>query len=126
MSSDSMNAARAKHNQKIKRYGVTFYKEKELPLLLKNCKKAGFKVEDVNKYMKDIALNGKIIIKKAPVKEMEDAKKILFQLRKWGSNFNQLTRIANTRRTDPLHENILNEIKTAKEYISKVERLYKL
>lgn len=112
-----------KYEQKRKAINVRFLLNTEYKQLLKQAEKAGYSTKNLSKYIKEISLKGKIVVKKADLKDVETAKEIIFQLRKTGVNLNQLTKLANTKKDDNLTTLLIKELKEIKEKVSKIEQI---
>lgn len=122
------NEIRQKYEKKMVRKQVRFLKDTEYIQLVKRAKECGYKEKGVNKFIKEIALNGKIVIKKAELKEVEEGKRILFQMRKMGNNFNQITRLVNEKQGQNLSNesrNILYQLEEIKEMMFVIEKVYR-
>jgi len=101
-----------------------FLIETEYPKLLIAVEKAGYSRDEINKYLKYIALEGKVIIKTAHITELETGKRLLFQSRSLGNNLNQLTRRANQNKTSELSQDILDTLIKLRANMSCIEDFF--
>ena len=113
-----------RYERKRKTIKTRFHLDKEYPKLILAAEKAGYSRKELSKYLKYISLEGKVIIKTAPIIELDTAKVLLFQTRRILGDLNKLTRIANQNKKSELNQDVLDTIINLAKILINIENLF--